>query len=37
MMVYFYTWLVRVSARGAPVTEEPLATGVRTRLVCPRS
>lgn len=31
------TWLVTVSANGAPVTVEPLATGVSTRLVCPRS
>lgn len=35
--LFSYTWLVRVSARGVPVTVEPLATGVRTRLVCPRS
>lgn len=31
------TWLVTVSASGAQVTVEPLATGVSTRLVCPRS
>lgn len=33
----FCTWLVTVSASGAQVTVEPLATGVSTRLVCPRS
>lgn len=31
------TWLATVSASGAQVTVEPLATGVSTRLVCPRS
>lgn len=33
----FCTWLATVSASGAQVTVEPLATGVSTRLVCPRS
>lgn len=33
----FCTWLATVSASGAQVTVEPLATGVSTRLVGPRS
>ena len=31
------TWLATVRASGAQVTVDPFATGVRTRLVCPRS
>lgn len=34
---FLRTWFANVSASGAHVTVEPLATGVSTRLVCPSS